>query len=88
MHATRTPLEIELLISADARRPSAIEKVIDFRKSIAVPDRTYDEIDLDAELDDHLQVDPYAGDPPGRRSDKELGRLLDLLDSLGERGNG
>ena len=43
---------------------------------------------VDAELDDHLQVDPYAGDPPSRRSDKELGRLLDLLDSLGERGNG
>ena len=45
--------------------------------------------DFDDELIDELTVvDPYAGDPPNRRSDKELGRLLDLLDSLDERGNG
>jgi len=43
---------------------------------------------IDRELDEAIQIDPYSGDPPSRRSDKELGRLLDLLDSLGERGNG
>lgn len=33
-------------------------------------------------------VDPYAGDPPCRRSDKEVNRVLALLDSLEtERGS-
>lgn len=45
-------------------------------------ERDFDEIDL--------AVDPFNGDPPERRSDKEIGRLLSLLDSLDakeERGN-
>ena len=84
MHATRTPLEIELLISDDARRPSAIEKVIDFRKSIESPDPRFDEIDM--ELDGMIVVDPYEVHAPSRRSDKEVANLLDLLDNL-ETGN-
>lgn len=40
--------------------------------------------DLD---DDLINVDPYSGDPPNRRSDKELGRVLSILDELeAERG--
>jgi len=42
----------------------------------------------DEDFDDLLEVDPYAGDPPSKRSDKELARVLSVLDSLDERGNG
>jgi hypothetical protein len=48
--------------------------------------KCYDEID--SALDDEIQIDPYAGDPPSRRSDKEINRVLSILDSLEERGNG
>lgn len=37
--------------------------------------------------DDLIEVDPYNGDPPSKRKDAELDRVLALLDSLG-RGNG
>jgi hypothetical protein len=37
--------------------------------------------------DDLINVDPFNGDPPSKRSDKELARTLAILDSL-ERGNG
>lgn len=40
----------------------------------------------DDDLDDMIQVDPYAGDPPSKRKDKESARLLAILDNL-ERGN-
>jgi hypothetical protein len=43
--------------------------------------------DLD-ELDELMQLDPYAGDPPSKRSDKETDSLLSILDALDERGNG
>ena len=39
-------------------------------------------------IDELMQLDPYAGDPPSKRSDKETDRLLSILDSLDERGNG
>jgi hypothetical protein len=42
------------------------------------------------EIDELAAADPFNGDPPARRSDKEIGRLLSLLDSLDtkeERGN-
>lgn len=46
---------------------------------------------LDRMIDEHLQIDPYAGDPPSRRSDKEIDRVLSILDSIEtsttERGN-
>ena len=42
----------------------------------------------DDDFDDLLEIDPYAGDPPSKRSDKELARILSVLDSLDERGNG
>jgi hypothetical protein len=40
------------------------------------------------EIDELMQLDPYAGDPPSKRSDKETDRLLSILDALDERGNG
>lgn len=43
---------------------------------------------IDDDHDDLLQVDPYSGDCPSRRSDKELARVLLILDSLDdERGS-
>ena len=78
------PLTVELLVS-DARRPLTVAGHHAWRESISST-RPFDEVDL--MLDEHLQVDPYNGDPPSRRKDKELANLLGLLDSLEERGNG
>ena len=36
----------------------------------------------DRELDEHLQIDPYVTGTNNRRSDKELSRMLDLIDNL------
>lgn len=38
--------------------------------------------DLDRFLDEEQECDPYNGDPPSRRKDKAVSKLLDLLDSL------
>jgi hypothetical protein len=47
-----------------------------------------DEIDrsIDEDFDDLIVVDPYEVHAPSRRSDKDLGAFLGLLDSL-ETGN-
>lgn len=37
---------------------------------------------IDRELDDMIVVDPYEVHGPSRRSDKDLGDFLTLLDSL------
>lgn len=37
---------------------------------------------IDREIDDFIEIDPFNGDPPSRRKDKELAAMLDLLDSL------
>ena len=78
------PLPVELLVSDHSRRLT-VSGHHAWRKSISST-RPFDEVDL--MLDEHLQVDPYNGDPPSRRKDKELANLLGLLDSLEERGNG
>lgn len=39
-------------------------------------------ITVDRELDDMIVVDPYEVHAPSRRSDKELGRVLSILDEL------
>ena len=66
--------------STPARRVS-INQVINWRDTFApLP---ADDID-----DDLINVDPYAGDPPSKRSDREIARTLAILDSLQERGNG
>lgn len=53
-------------------------------RCISVDDRGVDEIDR--AIDDQIIVDPYEVHAPSRRSDKELGEFLGLLDSL-ETGN-
>jgi hypothetical protein len=81
--AFRDPLPVEMLISNDARRVS-VEQHEAFQKSISRPCDKWDEID--DQLDDMIHVDPYNGDPPSRRKDREISRVLGLLDSL-ERGS-
>jgi hypothetical protein len=70
--------EIEALLSAVQPRVS-IADVEAFHRSIG---RTAELAEIDAELDERIVVDPYNGDPPSRSKDKEIDRLLDLLDSL------
>ncbi len=78
----RDPLP-EMLISTDSRRVSVDDHKA-FREALTDRSAALDEID--AELDDMLQVDPFNGDPPSRRKDREISRVLSLLDSLEERG--
>jgi hypothetical protein len=71
------------------KQPVSINDHADFRRSLADVGRLISDDDLDdidAELDDMIQVDPYNGDPPSRRKDREISRVLGLLDSL-ERGS-
>jgi hypothetical protein len=44
--------------------------------------------EIDRELDDCVLIDPYVSGAPSRRSDKELARILNLIDNLpvSERG--
>ena len=50
-----------------------------WRHSLLTP-ADYDEID--AALDEHLQFDPHITGTNNRRSDRELARMLDLIDNL------
>jgi hypothetical protein len=79
----REPLPVEMLISNDARRVS-VEDHKAFRDSLTDRSAAWDEID--DHLDEMIQVDPYNGNPPSRRKDREISRVLGLLDSL-ERGS-
>lgn len=81
--AGREPLAIDLLLTTDQRRPVSVAGHHEWRESLT-PDSRYDEIDR--ELDDMIQVDPYECHAPSRRSDKELARVLSILDSLNDRG--
>ncbi len=73
-----TDLEAEF----STRRPVSVNAHALFLDSL-LTEADHDEIDdLDALLD------PYAGDPPSKRSDKETDRLLSILDTLDGRGNG
>jgi hypothetical protein len=44
--------------------------------------------DVDDDLDEYLQIDPYVTGTNSRRSDSDLARLLDLIDSLPVSTNG
>jgi hypothetical protein len=57
----------------------SIKQHEEFLYSLLTP-ADFDEID--AELDDLTVADPYELHAPSRRSDKDLARMLDLLDSL------
>ena len=78
--ASRQPLEIELLVTPEKRVSVAGHHM--FREGLR--GSTDDDIDFD----DVIQIDPYAGDPPSKRSDKEISRLLDVLDSIENDSNG
>jgi hypothetical protein len=73
------PLALDLLLSADERRPLTVEQHAAWRESLAAPGRGFDHIDA-------FVADPYEVHAPSRRSDKEVANLLDLLDNL-ETGN-
>ena len=63
----------------------SIQRHSEWRIKLAAQLAVADPIDYDQ--DDLLEVDPYSGDCPSRRSDKELARVLLILDSLDdERG--
>ena len=38
--------------------------------------------EIDRELDEMIEVDPYNREPPSRKSDKEISRVIDILDNL------
>jgi len=40
----------------------------------------------DDDIDELLVTDPFNGDPPSKRKDSELARVLSILDSLEQRG--
>ena len=77
---THQPLEIELLVTPAKRVSVAGHHA--FREGLRAA--TAD----DPDFDDLIQIDPYAGDPPSKRSDKEISRLLDVLDSIENDSNG
>jgi hypothetical protein len=84
MNPVREPETVELLASEYQRRLTVAGHHA-WRESISTA-RPFDEVDL--MLDEHIQIDPFNGDPPSKRKDKELANLLGILDSLEERGNG
>ncbi len=51
-----------------------------FARCISTDNRGVDEIDR--ELDEMIQVDPGEFNPPSRRKDTELARMLAILDNL------
>lgn len=73
----RPPLEIESLVSDHARRVT-VDDHDRFQREFFPPAASDD----DDDLDDDLVVDPFELHAPSRRSDRDLARMLDLLDSL------
>ena len=73
----RKPLEVELLVPADARRCTVAEHQ-DWRQSAFPPTRpAVDEIDLAA---------ADIPNPPQARSNRETARVLTILDNLDKEG--
>ena len=81
----RSEVELDGLLTADERRTVSVETHQAFRESLAKPSQ-FDEVD--AALDEEIQVDPYVSGTNTRRSDKELARMLDLIDNLPISENG
>jgi hypothetical protein len=72
----------------DYQRRTTIDDHAHFLRCISTDERGLDEIDreIDEDFDDLVVVDPYEVHAPSRRSDKDLGEFLSLIDSL-ETGN-
>jgi hypothetical protein len=86
MNPAREPETVELLASEYQRRLT-VAGHHQWRESISSA-RPFDEVDrsIDEDFDDLIVVDPYEVHAPSRRSDKNLGEFLSLIDSL-ETGN-
>jgi hypothetical protein len=88
--STITIADVELIHAKHAADLDAANRKQEWLARITAPqeiDGLMTEADHD-EIDELMQLDPYAGDPPSKRSDKETDRLLSILDALDERGNG
>ncbi len=73
------PIALDMLVTADPRRTATVNDQLHFQRCISTDERGVDEIDR--KIDDMI-VDPYECHAPTRRSDKDLGEFLSLLDSL------
>lgn len=74
----RKTLEVELLTSEYSRRLTVAGHHA-WRESLSAQQTA------DDDFDDLIEIDPFNGDPPSKRKDSELARVLAVLDSL-ERG--
>jgi hypothetical protein len=85
-NAGQDPRLTEKLLEANAqRRKLSIDQHDQLRREMLgglVDERDFDDID---EL---IEIDPYVSGTSNRRSDKELSKILDLIDNLPISSNG
>lgn len=70
--STRENAEVALIAN---KRPLTIAEHQAFREALNQPVAEDD-------FDDLIEVDPHDFNPPSRRSDRELNRMLSILDSI------
>ena len=73
-------LALDALLTEDERRTVTVDDHLHFRKCLATDSLGRDEIDR--ELDEMIVVDGYNREPSSRRSDREIARVLSILDNL------
>ena len=83
MNAHRNPLEVERLLSENSLRRSlaadnrvSVDRHAEFQKSLTNRE-TFDD-----DIDDLIEVAWPEVNPPSRRKDSEINRVLSLLDNL------
>jgi hypothetical protein len=69
-------------IQSDCRDGKRTAPVADHEAFLKALLTANDLAEIDAELDERIVCDPYNDRPPGRRSDRELNRVLNILDTL------
>jgi hypothetical protein len=74
--------EIEAGLSEYQRRVS-VDAHLHFQKCISVDDR-----EIDEDFDDLVEIDPYVTGTNNRRSDRDLAKMLELIDNLPISENG
>jgi hypothetical protein len=83
MNAFRSPLEVERLLSENSlRRSLAADNRITVARHAAFQKSLTNREAFDEDIDDLIEIDPYVSGTSNRRSDKELGKILDLIDNL------
>jgi hypothetical protein len=89
MNPARPLLEIEHLATQDQRR-TTIDDHAHFLRCISTDERGLDEIDreIDEDFDDLVEIDPYVTGTNNRRSDRDLAKMLELIDNLPISENG